>query len=184
MNESDDKLQQRLREAIAKGGVDAGFGVLQEAGFGIDREPEPGGGMRVRLGDGTADAFTTTMYNPSPERPAGWPAEVPFLAGVGGSLTLFDQPGRGFSVQWFKVPDTKAALKHLEDQCVATGWRVVDTPASPLPPHMALGQHVLLERDDVQRTLMSVAAMDVGMIQLVEHGAGNVRGAEPAPPGS
>jgi hypothetical protein len=182
VNEPEEKLQERLREAIAKGGPDPGLGVLREAGFAIDKEPEAGVGMRMRLGAGTDDGFTTTVYNPSPEPPPGWPAEVPFLAGVGGSLTLFDLPGRGFSVQWFKVPDPGAALKHLLDQSVAAGWHVVDTPASPLPPHMVLGQHVLLERNSVQRTLMSVLAKDFGMIQLVEHRAGSAGGIEPAPP--
>jgi len=184
VKEPDEALQERFREAIVKGGPDAGFGVLREAGFAIDKEPEPGVGMRMRLGAGTDDAFTTTMYQPSSERPASWPADVPFLPGVGGSLTLFDLPGRGFSVQWFRVPDESAALQDLVDQSVGTGWHVVDTPASPLPPHMVLGRHILLERNSVQRTLMSVVAKEMSMIQLVEHGAGNARRADPTRPSS
>jgi len=184
VNESDQKLQERLREAVAKGGPDAGFAVLSEAGFAIDKEPEPGVGMRMRFGTGTDDAFTTSMYKPSPERPAGWPGQVPFLAGVGGSLTLFDSPRRGFSVQWFKVPDATAASKDLVAQCLASGWRLVDTPAAPLPPHMVLGQYILLERGEVQRTLMSVVAKDLAMIQLVEQRGGKSHGGEPTPPSS
>lgn len=171
MIEPDDKLHERLREAVAKGGPDAGFAVLAEAGFAIDKEPEPGVGMRMRFGTGTEDGFTTTMYDPSPERPRGWPGEIPFLAGIGGSLTLFESPGRGLSVQWFKVPDTTAALKDLLDQSVAEGWRVVDTPPSPLPPHMVRGQYMRFERGRLKRTVTSVVAKDLGMVQLVEQPA-------------
>ncbi len=184
MTEPDDQLQERLREAVARGGPDAGLAVLAEAGFSIEKDPEPGVGMRMRFGAGTEDGFTTTMYAPSPERPLGWPREVPFLAGVGGSLTLFHRPGRGFSVQWFKVPDPAAGLKELVDQSAAEGWRVVATPTASLPPHMVLGEHVLLERGELQRTLMSVAAKDLGMIQLVERGETQRRAAQPAQPGS
>ncbi len=183
MIEPDDDLGARLRAAVAKGGPDAGFAVLAEAGFAIDKEPEPGVGMRMRFGAGTEDAFTTTMYTASADRPRGWPGDIPFLPGVGGSLTLFDRPGHGFSVQWFKVPDVAAALKDLVDQSVVEGWRVVDTPRSPLPPHMVLGEHVLLERGELQRTVMSVVAKDLGMIQVVERGVKRGQGVEPTPPG-
>ncbi len=183
MTEPDDDLQERFREAVASGGPDAGLAILAEAGFSIEKEPEPGVGMRMRFGAGTEDAFTTTMYAPSPERPRGWPGEIPFLAGVGGSLTLFDRPGRGFSVQWFTVPDPAAGVKELVDQSVAGGWRVMDAPISPLPPHMVRGEYVLLERGELQRTVMSVVAKQLAMIQLVERSAKRSRGVEPTPPG-
>jgi hypothetical protein len=170
--EPDDKLHERLREAVAKAGPGAGFAVLSEPGFAIDKEPEPGVGIRMRFGTGTEDGFTTTMYNPSPERPRGWPGEIPFLADLGGSLTLFERPGRGFSVQWFEVPDTKAALSDLLGQSVAEGWRVVETPPSPpLPPHLVRGQYLLFERGKLTRTVTCVVAKGLGMIQLVEQPA-------------
>ncbi len=171
MDESDRELRERLRAAVERGGPDAGLEVLAQLGLSVEKEPEPGVGMRMRFGAGTDDAFSTTMYAPGPDRPSGWPADVPFLPGVAGSLTLFERADRGCSVQWFHVPDPSAALNDLAEQCVADGWRVQDAP--DLPPPMPAGSRVVvLGRGERQRTLMSVVAQDVGIVQLVERRPG------------
>jgi hypothetical protein len=153
-------------------------------GVGIAKEPEPGVGMRMRFGTGTEDGFTTTMYSPAAEPPTGWPAEVPFLPDVGGSLTLFDRPGRGFSVQWFRVPDSAVAVQRILNECLASGWRRRDASELPAPSSLPGMQTVVLERDEVQRTLSSVAVKDFGMVQLLERHSGESCAVRPTPPGS
>lgn len=184
MDEASRELRDRLREAVEKGGPAAAFDVLSGLGFGIEKEPEPGVGMRMRFGTGTEDAFTTTMYSPAAERPAGWPADVPFLPDVGGSLTLFDRIGRGFSIQWFKVPDPSVAVELILNECLATGWRRQDTAEPPAPSSLPGMQTVVLERDEVQRTVSSVAVRDFGMVQLLERHSGESCGVRPTPPAS
>jgi hypothetical protein len=181
VNESGRDLQDMMREAMAKGGPAAALDVLAGMGVAVEKEPEPGMGMRMRSGAGTEDGFTTTMYAAAAERPAGWPADIPFLADTGGSLTLFDQPGRGFSVQWWKVPDPSVATQLILDQCLAAGWRRPDatagTPCISLPGM----QTVALERDSVTRVLMSLGVKGFGFVQLVESRPGESRATGPTP---
>jgi len=183
MDESDRELRDRLRQAVEKGGPAAALDVLSGMGFAIEKEPEPGVGMRMRFGAGTEDAFTTTMYSGASERPAGWPAEVPFLPDVGGSLTLFDRPGRGFSVQWFRVPDPSVAVQRILSECLATGWQRRDASEPPAPSSPPGTQTVVLERDEALRTLSSVVVRDFGMVQLLERGPGESCAIRPTPPG-
>jgi hypothetical protein len=184
MNESSRQLQEKMREAVQKGGPGAVLDVLSGMGVAIEREPEAGVGLRMRSGAGTADGFTTTMYAAASERPAGWPADIPFLPDVGGSLTLFEQPGRGFSLQWWKVPDPAAAARLLVDQCLAAGWRPQDAPAVMLPMGLPGTHTVVLARDDVTRTLSSLAIKDVGFVQLLESRPSRSGRPAPTPPGA
>jgi hypothetical protein len=75
VNASGRELQERMREAVAKGGATAALDALAGMGVAVEKEPEPGVGMRTRSGAGTEDAFTTTTYADAAERPAGWPAD-------------------------------------------------------------------------------------------------------------
>ena len=184
MDESNRQLRDKLREAVATGGPAAALDVLSGMGFAIEKEPEPGVGMRMRFGAATEDAFSTTMYAPTSERPAGWGPEIPFLPDVGGSLTLFDRPGRGFSVQWFKVPDPSAAMQQILNECLAAGWQRQDASEPAAPSSLPGTQTVVLERDEVQRTLTSVALKEVGMLQLLERHGGERCAVRPTPPGS
>jgi hypothetical protein len=183
MNESNRQLQEKVREAMAKGGPAAVLEVLSGMGAAIEKEPGAGVGMRMRSGTGTGDGFTTTMYEGASERPAGWPADIPFLPNVAASLTLFEQPGRGCSVQWWKVPDASAA-QLLIDQCLAAGWHRQVAPAAMPPIGLPGMQTVILERDGVTRILFSLAVKDVGFVQLLESRPGPSGGMGPTPPGS
>lgn len=168
MPESHRERQERMRQAVENGGPAAVLDALSGMGAAVERQPEAGVGLRVRSGAGTADGFTTTMYQAAAERPAGWPAAVPFLPHVGGSLTLFDQPGHGFSVQWWKVPDPSAAAQVLIDQCLAAGWREPAGPSAMPPMGLPGTRTVVLEREDARRTLSSLAIKDVGFVQVLE----------------
>jgi hypothetical protein len=167
--EWDEHLADKLREAVAKGGAAAGFDLLSKIGFAVEKEPEAGVGMRTRFGTGTEDGFTSTLYTAMPERPSGWPAEVPFVPGVSGSLTLFDRPGRGFSVQWWKVPDPSAAAQLILSECLAAGWRLRE--GSEVMPMPGL-QTIVLERDETERHLSSASLKAFGFVQLTERRPG------------
>jgi len=167
---------------MAKGGPTAAFDALGGMGVAVEKEPEPGVDIRMRSRAGTEDGFTTTLYAPASERPAGWSADIPFLPNVGGSLTVFDQPGRGFSIQWGKVADPSLAAQLILDQCFAAGWRRQDasagTPAMSLPGM----QMVALERDAMTRVLMSLGVKEVGFVQLLESRSGESRAPGPTGP--
>ena len=182
MNESSRDLQDEMREAMERGGPTAAFDALAGMGVAVEKEPEPGVGMRMRSGAGTEDGFTTTMYAPASERPAGWPVDIPFLPNVGGSLTLFDQPGRGFSIQWWKVPDPPAAAELILDQCLAAGWHRQDASAGTPPISLPGMQTVALERASVTRVLMSLGVKGFGFVQLLENRPGEGRATGPTPP--
>lgn len=184
MSEPDEQFRARLREAVEKGGPSAGLELMKEIGFAIEKEPEAGVGLRMRFGAGTGDAFTTTMYTTTAARPAGWPPEVPFLPDVPGSLTLFDEPGRGFTVQWWKVTDPAAAAQRILDDSLAEGWRRQDAP-EPAPPSGFPGmQTVVLERHEMKRIVSSATLPAFGFVQLLERRPGESGDiAPPAPPG-
>jgi len=182
MEESRDELRERLR-AAAKGGPDAVLEAIAGMGMAVEKDPEPGVGVRMRFGAGTDDAFTSTMYLASAERPRGWPAEVPFLPDVGGSLTLFDRPDRGFSVQWFKVPDAAAAVRRIVDECRAAGWRESEEPAATGAPAVPGSTTIVLEQGDVRRLVTSVVTKEMVMMQLVERRPGESCAIGPRPPG-
>lgn len=172
MDGSREELRERLR-AAAKGGPDAVLDALAGMGMAVEKDPQPGVGVRMRFGAGTDDAFTSTMYLPSSERPRGWPAEVPFLPDVGGSLTLFERAGRGFSVQWFKVPDAPAAATRIVTECRAAGWRESDDPAASDAPAVPGSTTTVLERGEVRRLVTSLVAGEMAMVQLVERRPGD-----------
>lgn len=183
MNESNQQLRDKIREAVEKGGPSAAFDALSALGVAVEKDPEAGVGIRMRSGAGTPDGFTTTMYAAAPERPAGWPADIPFLPNVGGSMTLFDQPGRGFSVQWWKVPDPSAASQLILNECVAAGWRRNDAPVATSPVSLPGMQTIVLERGEVTRIVSSLPVTGIGLVQLLESRPGEGRSMAPAPPG-
>ena len=170
MEDSNQELRDKLQQAARQGGS-AVLDVLSGMGMAIEKEPEPGVDIRMRYGSGTDEAFTTTMYSPAPKRPAGWPASVPFLPDVAGSVTLFDRPGRGVSVQWFKVPDPSLAVRIVLDECLATGWRLQPAPDAPLPASHG-AQVVVLRQDEAERTISGVTVKGFGMVQVLERASG------------
>jgi hypothetical protein len=182
VNDPDEHLADKLREAVSKGGAAAGFELLSKAGFAVEKEPEPGVGMRTRFGTGTEDGFTSTLYTATPERPSGWPADIPFLPGIPGSLTLFDRPGRGFSVQWWKVPDPSAAAQLVISECLAAGWRRREGPEAMPTPGLPGLQTIVLERDEAERHLSSASLKAFGFVQLTERRPGESCAVPPAPP--
>lgn len=166
MDARDSELQDKALEAAKKGDVAGVLALVSEMGAAVETAPEAGVKLRMRAGSGTDDGCVTTGYEASAERPAGWPADVPFLANTQASLTLFDKPGRRVAVQWWKVEDPARAAQAVVQESLAAGWQ--ETSAPSLPGVLAGLRIALLERDGVERTVLSAAIKDFGLVSLTE----------------
>lgn len=90
-----------------------------------ERAPAPGvvSRLTVHAADGTGRPVVTE-WAPSAERPAGYPASLPFVPGraVGVSVLGSDDD---VAVSWEDVADPAALAAELHRACLADGWRAV-----------------------------------------------------------
>ena len=179
VGDSDEQLRDRMRRAIAQGGAAGAMQVLEEMGAAVEKEPEAGVGLRVRFGAGTDDSFTLTQFAAASDRPAGWPLAVPFLPDTAGALTLFDKPGHGFSIQWWKVTNPGAAVDGILRECVAAGWRLDDANEPQIRTPLPRMQIVSLRRDEDLRVITSAKVTEFGFVQLMERRRGERRSVPP-----
>lgn len=128
-------------------------------------DPEPGVEQRVHVAQG-AKAMTTTNFAAAVERPASYPADLPYLPGLKASLNGVDRPDATPAVTWWSVPDMDGALAELRAQSAAAGWTEEDpiVPA-PLPGIRMIG---LRHPDGRSRRVQATVAGQMSVITLYD----------------
>ncbi|HEX6037591.1 hypothetical protein [Longimicrobium sp.] len=106
--------------------------VVDGADVRVQFNPEPGVDQRVHIAEG-AEGMTMTTFEAAEDRPASYPADLPFLPGLKASVhARADEPDRNRAVMWWSLPDLDDALTRIRAQCDAAGW-VEDESTEFLP---------------------------------------------------
>ena len=133
----------------------------------IHKEPEPGVKARIEVAVGDAGSLVTTVWEPSPVRPAAYPNTLPFIPNVGAGTSAIGSEGRRRAqVQWFGISDVEGALQQLVAESVAEGWtRTPLTLRTPGPTRV-----LTFERGSEARTITAVSVRGFGMLSLSDVG--------------
>jgi hypothetical protein len=82
------------------------------------RDPTNELGFRIDfVGEGARHSVAIQTYPPSPARPAGYPAPLPFLANCASTVDTLDR-----SVSWPEPADPEEAFRRVGQTCVEDGW--------------------------------------------------------------
>lgn len=101
--------------------------VVDGADVQVRFNPEPGVDQRVEISEG-AEAVTMTTYEAAAERPASYPADLPYLAGHKVSVhARSDSAESGRAAMWWNIADLDGALAQLRVQSAAAGWEEENT---------------------------------------------------------
>lgn len=95
--------------------------------MGVQRAAEPGVVARIESLE-THDDVRAFSWDGGPERPAGYPEDLPYLPGLPVALTLSNG---NRNLQWGAV-----AMSHAESICaelLAEGWVETTLPSSSMP---------------------------------------------------
>lgn len=148
---------------------------------GTDSDVTSPDGTRLRIGhpavaglrcemlvtDGSSGSATVRVWEPVAERPAAYPAEIPFLAQA--LAAVIDTPGTRM-VQWPATDDPDAAFDLLSRATLAEGWEAQSQP--PVPAGLPLRQ-ASFRRGAEQRLLMLAPAARGGIVSLTERSSGH-----------
>ncbi|HET9949767.1 MAG TPA: hypothetical protein VFQ22_12660 [Longimicrobiales bacterium] len=143
----------------------------------IVRDASDPRGFRIDfVGDGAKRSVPVQRYPPSPVRPPGWPAPLPFLEGC---VAIVDT--RSGSVTWQDPPRPGEAFERVLEQCVENGWEPVvsakDQAAAMPAEGAASGGRAqertrVLTRAGAERTLRLTSAGGACEVVLTERQAG------------
>jgi hypothetical protein len=104
------------------------------------RDPTNQLGFRIDfVGEGAKHSVAIQNYPPSPKRPHGYPAPLPFLENCRSTIDTLDQ-----SVSWPEPDDPEDAFGRVAQACLDDGW--TERPASG--PHERV-----FEKDGAERRL-------------------------------
>lgn len=161
LQDAQDALPQTLMDAMRDPARRDRTVEVDGTGFRLRFDPEHGVDMRLEAVEAPDEARYTT-YHAVDERPASYPAELPFLPRARASVS--GRTGNA-AVQWWNVPDVEGALAELRAQGAAGGWTEgAETGLDVLPGFRMLG----FERADGLRRMVQVASTGNGtMIQLL-----------------
>ena len=105
------------------------------------RDPTNELGFRIDfVGEASKHSVAIQSYPPSPTRPHGYPAPLPFLANTRATVDTLDQ-----SVSWPEPVDPVAAFRAVAEACLDDGWT---ERASPGP------EERVFEKDGAERRLL------------------------------
>lgn len=136
----------------------------------LERDASDPRGFRIDfVGDGAKHSVSLQEYPALPARPPGYPAPLPFLAGVRTSVDTLDQ-----TVTWREVADAERAFEHVCRQIEDDGWAARAAAGARRLP-MTGPRTRSFEKDGVVRTLVLVT--DDGPARLV------LRESRPSPHG-
>jgi hypothetical protein len=130
-------------------------------------DPEPGVDRRVHVAEG-AEGMTMTSFGAAAERPASYPADLPYLPGLKASVNgRSDAPDSTRGVTWWSVPDMDRALAELRAQSAAAGWTEEDAGIPvPLPGIQMIG---FGHADGRKRLVHATAVGQTSMIALYDN---------------
>jgi hypothetical protein len=105
------------------------------------RDPTNDLGFRIDfVGEGAKHSVAIQHYPPSPTRPPGYPAPLPFLANSRSTVDTLDQ-----TVSWPDA-DPKPAFRAVARACLEDGWAEVSAGTG----------EAVFEKDGAERTLRLV----------------------------
>jgi hypothetical protein len=85
------------------------------------RDPTNELGFRIDfVGEGARHSVAIQNYPPSPTRPPGYPAPLPFLPDTAATVDTLDQ-----TVAWPDPRDPEGAFERVAQACVDDGWTSV-----------------------------------------------------------
>lgn len=106
------------------------------------------GGVRM-----SGDGFSVRTIAPAAERPADYPEDLPFVAGV--MVLVQHVPPKGRGLMWLQAPDPAALLAEVERQLAETGWVRAGDVAVPIP---GAGLR-LFRKGELERSLLAAGPM-------------------------
>lgn len=103
------------------------------------RDPTNELGFRIDfVGEGAKHSVAIQHYPPSPTRPPGYPAPMPFLANCRSTIDTLDQ-----TVSWPEPSDPEDAYRRVSQACLDDGWSEVASSAT----------EAVFEKDGAERRL-------------------------------
>ncbi len=151
----------RLQEGLARAG-DTGTVRMEGYDLTIERAEDGDGSTVVQAtSPGVPGGARITQHAPAAERPAGYPAEIPFLPGL--PVAVSESPRWA---GWFATPDVEAALRALVEASALAGW--TPGPAVPLPGTPVGTSVVGLRRGAELRVLTAAAVGRGGVVTLAD----------------
>lgn len=155
-------MKQALESGESQGEVTADGTTLR-----FQKNPRPGVRLHIepKPGGEAAGRFEGTVYDEAPDRPQGYPSELPFLADL--ACMVMVVPGRedAATVQW-QVEDSKATADQLARLSEAEGW-VPSKQSLKAPSFLPIGL-VLLERGDRTRLILHTSMGSKSVVMLID----------------
>jgi hypothetical protein len=124
------------------------------------RDPANPLGFRIDfVAGGSRHSVSIQEYPPSPGRPHGYPAPLPFLPDRRTTVNTLDQ-----AVTWHDVDDAEPAVAAVAAQCLEDGW----ARALPAAERAEADEPLRFVKDDVERTLRVTRDGDATRLTLSE----------------
>ena len=127
------------------------------------RNPEPG--VRLILESLDTPGPPLTMYERLGERPAGYPADLPFMAGAAVAVAGMPSAPASRMVIWSQMDDADAFAKALQEQGEAEGWETTRPLSSMAGFPMSVGE---ARRGGARRLMSVMSAGDRSAVTLMQ----------------
>lgn len=127
------------------------------------RNPEPG--VRVILEPLDTPGVPLTMYERLAERPAGYPAVLPFMAGAAVAVAGMPAGPGSLMVIWSEMDDPHAFAAQLQEQGEAEGWEIMRPLSSPGGFPFTIGE---ARRGAAQRVIGVVGSGEKRAVTLMQ----------------
>ena len=162
---------QAFRDAFPEGDRTDRSVSLEGVELGLTYDPQPGVELRIEGTDPQdpgEPAAVVTGYAAAAERPASYPPELPYVAGLKVSTMISPDGGSaGATATWWKVSQPDAVLADILAQSAAAGWTESTEPDPPLPPGIRM---ISLHRGGERRVVHVASAGENAMIMLLDNG--------------
>jgi hypothetical protein len=112
---------------------------------------------------GLGQPSVSTLFAPAAERPASYPADLPFLSHTLTNLVEFESSARPPMLQFYHLTDLSGAIDSLLSQSKQRGW-IHDSP----PIQRAATNSEWLHPDNHRRHLIATTSAEKGMIWLLD----------------
>ncbi|NIR45797.1 MAG: hypothetical protein GWN99_15295 [Gemmatimonadetes bacterium] len=166
----DDMKEYERLATVMKKALESGEdeGEVTDNGSTLRFKKNPAPGIRLRIepkpGDEGARRFEGTVYDAAPDRPEGYPDQLPFLPDQ--ACMVMTVPGTsGASVQW-QVDDAQATAGELERLSEADGWQPSEQSVKA-PSFLPIGL-TLLQRGDDARLIIHTSVGSKSAVMLLD----------------